>query len=459
MNIRSVESATGLTRANIRYYESVGLVEPVRQQNGYRDYSKEDVETLKRVKLLRKLNVPIEEIIKLQNDEISLLSVIEKRIDQLKIENQNIYNQQRICQTIKKDGITYHEMCADAYLLLWDKQESTSVRDEWLKRIDQNPPVYCIWRRIFARILDLLLYTCLISFLLCMVFHPLAEGTMHVLMVSLLFSWLPMLWLEPIFLHYFGTTPCKWLLGLQVRNIDGNRLTIDEAKNRTKQVLYYCVFTSKYRFSERFHNAENGDIPWESVDETIADEFEWKHFWSAIAVVGISALFGYLLVLNAQFPVHRGDLTKAQLAKNYNRYAGIDSQLKMDEDCQWREIYVPEGTYVFYINGKMPDPQLVISEVGGQVQEIYFEVHSSQEMGHGYQTLVQNLMYAFVGAQRGCTLSEMKQINEVIDLFRPRSFSVEINGVQIDYTISHGGYASGHLLSYVDVTFRMRKIN
>lgn len=35
---------------------------PVRARNGYRDYSQEDLDTLLRVRLLRRLDVPIEEI-------------------------------------------------------------------------------------------------------------------------------------------------------------------------------------------------------------------------------------------------------------------------------------------------------------------------------------------------------------------------------------------------------------
>ena len=39
MHIKDVEQRTGLSRANIRYYEQEGLVHPARRKNGYRDYS------------------------------------------------------------------------------------------------------------------------------------------------------------------------------------------------------------------------------------------------------------------------------------------------------------------------------------------------------------------------------------------------------------------------------------
>ena len=52
MTIREIEDATGLPRANVRYYESLGLIHPARAANGYRDYRQEDLDTLLKIKLL-----------------------------------------------------------------------------------------------------------------------------------------------------------------------------------------------------------------------------------------------------------------------------------------------------------------------------------------------------------------------------------------------------------------------
>ena len=49
MTIKDMELQTGLARANIRYYEAEGLISPERAENGYREYSQEDAETLLRV--------------------------------------------------------------------------------------------------------------------------------------------------------------------------------------------------------------------------------------------------------------------------------------------------------------------------------------------------------------------------------------------------------------------------
>ena len=63
MNIKEAETQTGITKQNIRFYERKGLLAPQRNlENSYREYSKDDIERLLQIKMLRKLDVPIEHI-------------------------------------------------------------------------------------------------------------------------------------------------------------------------------------------------------------------------------------------------------------------------------------------------------------------------------------------------------------------------------------------------------------
>ena len=63
MRIREVEELVGISKKNIRFYEDAGLLKPGRSaENSYRDYTDEDIRTLRRIKLLRKLNMPLGEI-------------------------------------------------------------------------------------------------------------------------------------------------------------------------------------------------------------------------------------------------------------------------------------------------------------------------------------------------------------------------------------------------------------
>ena len=46
MNIGEVSRATGLSAKTIRYYEDIGLVQPARGANGYRDFNEQDAHKL-----------------------------------------------------------------------------------------------------------------------------------------------------------------------------------------------------------------------------------------------------------------------------------------------------------------------------------------------------------------------------------------------------------------------------
>lgn len=63
MNISQLESRTGITKQNIRFYEKRGLLSPRRNaENNYRKYTEADIRTLQVIKVLRKLDMPIDEI-------------------------------------------------------------------------------------------------------------------------------------------------------------------------------------------------------------------------------------------------------------------------------------------------------------------------------------------------------------------------------------------------------------
>lgn len=72
MKINELEKALGLSKANIRYYESEGLISPKRTENGYRDYSEADLSILKKIIIMRKLGLSIATIKDILSNEIPL---------------------------------------------------------------------------------------------------------------------------------------------------------------------------------------------------------------------------------------------------------------------------------------------------------------------------------------------------------------------------------------------------
>lgn len=62
MKIKQVSENYDITPHTLRYYEQIGLLSPNYTENGYRDYSYEDIERLNIIRDLRFFDVSLEEI-------------------------------------------------------------------------------------------------------------------------------------------------------------------------------------------------------------------------------------------------------------------------------------------------------------------------------------------------------------------------------------------------------------
>ena len=80
MTIKDVEKALEIPRATIRFYEKQGLIEPQREGNGYRAYSEEDVAQLKKIIILRKIGLTINDIEDVFDGARSLSDVLDANI-------------------------------------------------------------------------------------------------------------------------------------------------------------------------------------------------------------------------------------------------------------------------------------------------------------------------------------------------------------------------------------------
>lgn len=81
-----VQEKVTLSRKAIEYYEEKGLIHPKKLENGYRDYSDEDIEVLKKISLLRNLGLNISEIaLSLDSKEEALASILRRKEHELEI--------------------------------------------------------------------------------------------------------------------------------------------------------------------------------------------------------------------------------------------------------------------------------------------------------------------------------------------------------------------------------------
>ena len=124
MTIKEIETLSGLPRANIRYYESEGLIAPKRAENGYREYSQADAEVLLRVKLLRALGLRIDTIKSLAAGTLMLGDALDARLEELHAEQENLDAAGRVTW-IAADGSVLYDNSARK-----DNMENHLAREE-----------------------------------------------------------------------------------------------------------------------------------------------------------------------------------------------------------------------------------------------------------------------------------------------------------------------------------------
>jgi len=119
VKINEVEALVGITKKNIRFYEEQGLLAPRRNsENGYREYGQEEVDTLRRIKLMRKLGVPLEEIRAMQSGSRTVGDGMRRHLVTLEREQRNLEQSMALCRNLKEceqrlEGLDAQELLAE----------------------------------------------------------------------------------------------------------------------------------------------------------------------------------------------------------------------------------------------------------------------------------------------------------------------------------------------------------
>lgn len=145
MKIIEVEAQVGITRKNIRFYEEQGLLAPRRNsENGYREYGEAEVRTLRQIKLLRKLGVPLEEIRQMQSGGQTVADGMRRHLVTLERERQNIERAMELCAGLKEAEIRLADLDAAALLDRMDQLEQTGTAFVDKQRQDVRPMHYMV---------------------------------------------------------------------------------------------------------------------------------------------------------------------------------------------------------------------------------------------------------------------------------------------------------------------------
>lgn len=83
MTIKELENELKIPRATIRFYEKENLISPARSNNGYRDYSEDDLSKLKKIIILRKLGITVNDIKSVFEGENELENIVTENIKEI----------------------------------------------------------------------------------------------------------------------------------------------------------------------------------------------------------------------------------------------------------------------------------------------------------------------------------------------------------------------------------------
>ena len=142
MKINEVETQVGITKKNIRFYEEQGLLSPRRNsENGYRDYGEAEVAILRRIKLMRKLGVPLEEIRRMQAGG-TVADGMRRHLVTLERERKSLEQSIQLCGSLKDREERLDALDAAALLEEMERLEQTGTTFQDKQKQDAKPVRY-----------------------------------------------------------------------------------------------------------------------------------------------------------------------------------------------------------------------------------------------------------------------------------------------------------------------------
>ena len=123
MTIKDIEQVLNVPRATIRFYEKEGLINPERAENGYRDYSDQDVESLKKIIILRKIGLSVNDIEDLLDGAKSMDTVLDVNMHNLQKQMEELTGAMNLCQKMKNDTADINSFDTEVYWNYVDEEE------------------------------------------------------------------------------------------------------------------------------------------------------------------------------------------------------------------------------------------------------------------------------------------------------------------------------------------------
>lgn len=405
MRIQELEFCTGLDRGTIRFYEKENLIQPTRGENGYRCYSQEDAEDLLKIKLLRQLGMSVEQIRIIKQGSGDFLLTLENQIRILEAQMETKHRSAEVCREMRNANVTYQNMDADFYLNRLS-QIPGALPSGTAPRAIREPgsgtahPI----RRYVARFLDVNLLVMVIQFILFVLLRlrPVPTGLVNTLIT--LGFWLLSFPVNAFFLHVWGTTPGKWIMGIRVLEFTGKKLNYADALFREWRVFgegmgWQVPIYGLYRQYKSFMTyVRNGETDWDEGTDIRFSDWTGKVKAKFAAAAVLVFIVSFFIKADSLLPVHRyDDLTVAQFAENYNFFLSqyvnnYHPGEKLKPDGTYEEEIFSRYDYGISYDGNMP---LSFETDGGIIRRISGQITGNLEFSGSLSWLTPCKIAAF----------------------------------------------------------------
>lgn len=128
MTIKEVEQYLEVPRATVRFYEKEGLIRPERSGNGYRDYSTEDVEKLRKIIVFRKLGMSLTDIEDVLDGAKSLSEAVTENIANLEKQIEELKGALFVCHKLQEEKEELETFEVDKYWNVIAEEEKKGNR-------------------------------------------------------------------------------------------------------------------------------------------------------------------------------------------------------------------------------------------------------------------------------------------------------------------------------------------
>lgn len=305
------------------------------------------------------------------------------------------------------------------------------------------------WRRFFARMLDLSLYGLIWHAFTGLVLNWNIENSFFINLINSFVMVGIMLLVEPLLLSKFGTTLGKLVFGLIVRDLGGRKLTYKQGWHRT-----FGVFKKGIGYNIPFYNllimANCCDqckaqklLPWEKNRLYTIEDKKIKGILVCIVIFILICGMNVLVTLQADMPLHKGDITPQEYYENCNdimSQSNEDYGRHLNEKGEWIENTKKSKEFL----GEIPLPKHQLTVTDGIVTGVRIELETDNDIRtFGFLDQKEVSVKSFFAAQQKMDYFQLKKsgvLNNISNRFENYTFTqdgfkftnqVELRGYEV----------------------------